>query len=177
MRRTKNLQTFSDPYQQQQRRQQQPADDSAGVSWTQGRQGQICGLWLESLQLSSLSAKTTSSTLPLTRTGNFAQCRSKALYKPDCLVAMPNITFRTGRTDCDACAAPYIATKTKVHPSAFVNGQTTLEWLETNFGYNDAKALSKGPDGGSHPGQAKPKELTVKVHMDAGQSFILQQPV
>ena len=86
----------------------------------------------------NLACKT--STLPWTRKGNTAQgYGSKALDNSDCLVAMPNIPFRTGRTDCDAGAEPYIATKTEVHPSKFFNGPTTLEWFETNFGLTEAK--------------------------------------
>ena len=54
---------------------------------------------------------------------------------------MPQIPFRTGRTDCTPGAEPYIASKTEVHPSPFANGPMTLQWFETNFGFTDPKEV------------------------------------
>ena len=52
---------------------------------------------------------------------------------------MPQIPFRTGRTECTPGAEPYIASKTEVHPSPFANGPMTLQWFETNCGFTDPK--------------------------------------
>ena len=58
-----------------------------------------------------------------------------------CFIQMPQIPFRTGRTDCTPGAEPYIASMTEVHPSPFANGPMTLQWFETNFGFTDPKEV------------------------------------
>ena len=47
---------------------------------------------------------------------NFQGCGRRDMDEPlgtnlDCYVDMPNIPFRTGRTDCDSGAKPYIGKK------------------------------------------------------------------
>ena len=49
---------------------------------------------------------------------NFQGCGRRDMDEPlgtnlDCYVDMPNIPFRTGRTDCDSGAKPYIGKKSK----------------------------------------------------------------
>ena len=84
----------------------------------------------------------TAATLPWTRRGTGAEgCGRRNMESLDCFIQMPQIPFRTGRTDCTPGAEPYIASKTEVHPSPFANGPTTLQWFETNFGLTDPKEV------------------------------------
>ena len=81
-------------------------------------------------------------TLPWTRRGSGAEgCGRRGMGSPDCFIQMPQIPFRTGRTDCTPGAESYIASKTEVHPSPFANGPMTLQWFETNFGFTDPKEV------------------------------------
>ena len=66
-------------------------------------------------------------------------CGRRNMETPECLITMPKIPFRTGRSDCVPGEEPYIASKREVHPSPFGNGPMTLKWFEDNFGFTDPK--------------------------------------
>jgi len=87
----------------------------------------------------------TAANLPWTRRGTGARgCGRRDMDEPlgtnlDCYVDMPNIPFRTGRTDCDSGAKPYIATKKEFHPSPYANGPETLQFFVDQFGFTNER--------------------------------------